>query len=135
MLTIYRLQLEKEHIKRVQEATLTTEDFGIEPTHGLFGSPEWWNHIRAGTLPVHRVKGIITRVYMEGSYNDWPTFDMRAEDGKESTWTQQVSDPDYASLYTVGRPIEIDYVVQRSRSYVAGLDPQIKEVIAIRVGE
>ena len=85
----------------MQGATLTTGDFGIEPTHGLFGSPEWWNHIRQGTLPVHRLKGIITRVYMAGSYNDWPTFEVRAEDGKKSTWTQQVSDPDYASLYTV----------------------------------
>src|ERR1044071_6447660 len=99
MVTIYRLQLAKEHIKRVQEATLTTKEFGIEPTHGLFGSSEWWNHIRAGTLPMHRVKGTITRVYMAGSCKDWPTFDMSGEDGKESTWTQLVSDPDYASLY------------------------------------
>jgi hypothetical protein len=84
---------------------------------------------------MHRVKGAITRVYMEGSYKDWPVFDMRADDGAVSTWTQQVSHPDYADLYTVGRQIAIDYVVQRSRSHVAGFDPQMKEVIAMRVGE
>jgi hypothetical protein len=132
MITIYLLRLDKEHIKRVQEATLTSEDFGIEPTHGLFGSPEWWDHIHEGTLPMHHLKGIITRVY---STIGWPEFAMRAEDGKESTWSRYANDPDFDSLYTVGRPIEIDYVVQRCRSYVAGLDPQIKEVIAIRVGD
>jgi hypothetical protein len=96
----------------VQEGTLISGDFGIEPTHGLFGSAECWNHFRDGTLPAHRAEGIISRVYMEGGYNDWPTFDVGAEDAKESTWTQHVSDSDYASVYTVGRPIEIDYVVQ-----------------------
>ena len=45
MITIYLLRLDKEQIRRVQEATKTTKEWGIEPTHGLFGSPEWWDHI------------------------------------------------------------------------------------------
>ena len=31
----------------MQKATLTTPDFGIEPTDGLFGSAEWWEEIAA----------------------------------------------------------------------------------------
>ena len=132
MITIYLLQLDKDQIRRVQEATKTTKEWGIEPTHGLFGSPEWWDHIREGTLPVHHLKGIITRVY---NTIGWAEFAMRTEDGKDYTWSRYANDPDFDSLYTVGRPIEIDYVIQRLRAYTAGLKPQSEVVIAVRVGE
>jgi hypothetical protein len=132
VITIYLLRLDKDQITRVQEATNTTKEWGVEPTHGLFGSPEWWNHIREGTLPVHHVKGIITRVY---SAIGWPEFAMRAEDGKEYTWSRHANDPDFDNLYTVGRAVEIDYVIQRLRAYTAGLEPQSEVVIAVRVGE
>jgi hypothetical protein len=48
MVTIYRLQSDKSFIAQVQKATITTEEFGIEPMHGLFASSEWWQHIRDG---------------------------------------------------------------------------------------
>jgi hypothetical protein len=98
----------------VQKATATTEEFGIEPTHGLFASREWWQHIRDGTLPVHTLRGTITRVHV-GSMNDWPEFTMRSETGEETSWSRYADDPAFASLYTVGRPIELDYVLQRHR--------------------
>jgi len=134
MMTIYRLQLDKNYIAAVQKATRTTDKFGIEPTHGMFGSPEWWQHIRRGTLPVHHLKGTISSVHM-GSMNDWPEFTLCTEDGRQSTWSRYANDPDFDSLYTVGRPIEIDYVIQRLRAYIAGLKPQSEVVIAVRVGE
>jgi hypothetical protein len=102
MLTIYRLRADKDFIAQVQKATTTSEEFGIEPTHGLFGSAEWWQHVRDGTLPVHTLRGAITRVYM-GSMNDWPEFTMRSETGEESSWSRYANNPVFASLYTVGR--------------------------------
>ena len=41
----YQLRKNKEFIRHVQRATMTTDEFGIEPTHGLFGSTEWWNEL------------------------------------------------------------------------------------------
>lgn len=84
MLTIYRLRADKDFIAQVQKATTTSEEFGIEPTHGLFGSSEWWHHVSDGTLPVQTLRGAITRVYM-GSMNDWPELTMRTETGEESS--------------------------------------------------
>jgi hypothetical protein len=133
MITIYLLQLDKDQIRRVQEATKTTKEWGIEPTHGVYGYEEWWDNIRNGTLPVHRVKGTITRGYNEGPYRDQPVFDMRTKDGKEYTWEQHANDSDYADLYTVGRYVEVDYVIQRMKRYVAGLNPQHEIVIEVRV--
>ena len=134
MITIYRLQLDKSYITEVQEATESTEKFGIEPTHGIFGSPEWWQHIREGTLPVHHLKGTVSSVHM-GSMNDWPEFTLRNEDGEEFTWSRYASDPEFGMLYTVGRPIEIDYVIQRHRATSVGPGTQLRIPIEIRVDE
>ena len=133
MLSIYRLQSDKDFIAQVQKATARTEEFGIEPTHGLFASAEWWQHVRDGTLPVHTLRGTITRVYM-GSMNDWPEFAMRSETGEESSWSCDANDSAFASLYTVGRAIELDYVVQRHRPKSCG-GSEDKIPIEIRVDE
>ena len=134
MITIYRLKLDKDFIKRVQAATLTTEQFGIQPTHGLFGSRQWWESIRSGKLPVHHLEGIICKVYM-GSMNDWPEFTMRTDDGRESSWSRYANDPAFAALYTIGRRIEIDYVIERSRYLGVGEETHRSIPIEIRVGE
>jgi hypothetical protein len=83
MRVIYRLRDDKEHVERVQKATLTTEQFGIEPTHGLLGSADWWEKVSSSELPVLTCRGIITRRYM-GSRNDWPEFTMRSDSGEET---------------------------------------------------
>lgn len=134
MVTIYRLRLDKSYIREVQEATESTEKFGIEPTHGIFGSPEWWQHIREGTLPVHPLKGTVSSVHM-GSMNDWPEFTLRTESGEEFTWSRYANDPEFVGLYTVGRPIEVDYVIQRHRATSIGPGTQLRIPIEIRVGE
>jgi len=134
MMTIYRLNLDKDYIAKVQKATQTTDKFGIEPTHGLFGSPEWWQHIRNGTLPVHHLRGTISSVYM-GSMNDWPEFTLRTKDGEEFTWSRYANCPEFAALYTVGRAIEVDYVVQRHRATSFGSGTHERIPIAIRVAE
>jgi hypothetical protein len=133
-MTIYRLQSDQDYIVDVQRATQTTEKFGIEPTHGVFGSPEWWQHIRDGTLPVHHLKGTISSVHM-GSMNDWPEFTLRAENNEEFTWSRYANCPEFAELYIVGRPIEVDYVIQRHRATSLGPGTQLRIPIEIRVDE
>lgn len=130
--TIYLLRLDKDHIKQVQEATLTTKHWGIEQTHGLFGSPEWSQHIEDGTLPTYTRRGVITALRME-SMNDWPVFDMRAEDGKEYTWSQHANGAELGNAYRVGRNIEVDFVMQRSRYRIPRENPDQPTVIAVRI--
>ena len=134
MLTIYRLELHKDYVTEVQKATQTTTKFGLEPTHGLFGSPEWWEHIRNGTLSVHHLRGRISRVHM-GSMNDWPEFTRRAEDDQEFTWSRYANCPELGRLYTLWRLIEVDYVVQRHRVTSFGAGTHVSIPIAICVAE
>jgi hypothetical protein len=115
MQIVYQLQLNQKFIDQVQKATLTTKEFGLQPTHGLFGSPEWWENIKAGKLQMHTVRGVIEQVYM-GSQNDWPMCEVLSDDGEKSRWTREVQDFSLDSLYRVGARIEIDYVFQKSKA-------------------
>jgi hypothetical protein len=63
LIVVYRLRNDLAFIEGVQRATRTTKNFGREPTHGMFGSDEWWEKIATGELPIHRLNGEITDVY------------------------------------------------------------------------
>jgi hypothetical protein len=47
----------------------------------MFGSEEWWQNIELARLPLHMLKGRITKVYM-GSMSDWPEFRMVSDTGR-----------------------------------------------------
>lgn len=129
----YRPKDDAKHIAQVQKATLTTDNFGIEPTHGLFGSPEWWDRVTGGDLSVHTLRGIVTERFM-GSMGDWPMIKVRNDAGEESQWTREVNTREQDALYRIGRRIEIDYVFQRHRRMSSNPKAEHKVVIEIRVG-
>ena len=128
----YRLKDDTTFIGNVQKATLNTDNFGIEPTHGLFGSPEWWQQVASGELPVHTLRGVITERYM-GSMGDWPEIKVRSDASEESRWTREVNRKEQDALYLPNQPIEIDYVLQRHRQKSSDHGAEVKQVIEIRV--
>jgi hypothetical protein len=134
MRAVYRLRDDTRKSADVQRATRSTREFGIEPTHGLFGSEEWWERIADGTLTVHTLRGTIARVYM-GSMGDWPEFEMRSDSGELSRWTREANSAELAGSYTVGRRVELDYVLQRHRPAAWDGGAETKVVVEIRVDE
>ena len=107
MSVVYQLRQNRRFIEQVQEATLHSEDSGIVPEHGLFGSDEWWAAIADGHLPTHTIRGRISQIYMSG-HNDFAEFEV--DDGVARTsWGRQGDD----SWYVVGRSVQIDYVLTR----------------------
>ncbi len=92
---VYRLRDNREFITSVQKASLTTKEFGIEPTDGLFGSAEWWSRVESGQLASHTLRGCISRIYM-GSMNDWPEFELTSDDGEKSRWTREANSKELA---------------------------------------
>lgn len=133
METVYSLREDHEKVAAIQKATLTTSEFGIEPTHGLLGSREWWSAIESGRLPLQTLRGTVSQVYM-GSMGDWPSFELTTEDGEKSTWTREANSKEQAARYAVGLRVEIDFVVQRHRSASWDGGAETKVVLAIRIG-
>jgi hypothetical protein len=132
MKTIYCLKDDPDRLGTIRQATLTTQEFGIEPTHGLIGSAEWWGKIDNGDLPVHTTSGIIERVYM-GSMNDWPEFEVLSGEGELSQWTREANSVNLARNYAPGRRVEIDYVLQRHRKKSFDRGAETKVVLEIRI--
>lgn len=132
--TVYELRLDYQRIRWLQEATMTTRDFGLEPTHGLFGSPRWWRSIESGALPIHRATGVIVNTFTVGE-SEYPQFALFEQGGTTSTWTREVNRSEDDDLYTVGRLAEVDYVLQRSRADFAalGMDQTEKCVLKVKL--
>jgi hypothetical protein len=129
---VYNLTQDLDHIRRVQHATLSTDQFGILPTHGLVGSDEWWQRIESRELPIHAVSGVIDRVYMTG-HNDFPQFDPLTREGDKSSWERLCNDRCDDSLYVAGAAIEVDYVLQQWKRPVPVLGTTTRLVVAIRI--
>lgn len=132
LIVIYRLKDDLAFIEAVQRATRTTKKFGIEPTHGMFGSCEWWEKIETGELRVHTLKGEIRDVYM-ASMNDWPEFKMLSDTGEESRWTRSRNTNVEDSIYRTGNRVEIDYVLQWHRPESHDNGAEIRQVLEIRI--
>jgi hypothetical protein len=134
LLTVYDLQDDHQRIRWMQEATMTTRDFGLVPTHGLFGSTSWWRNIENGNLPSFRQTGQITNVYNIGD-GDHPEFSMLDESGIESNWKREVNQAEDDDLYIVGRGVELDYVFQRTRMDLRalGIDETEKCILSVRI--
>ena len=135
MFSVYHLRNSAAFIRAVQNATLHRPGYGIEVTHGLFGSEEWWNNIATGKLLLATISGTISRVGMD-SMGDWPEFDLLA-DGQPTTWNRETDKREFDSLYCVGVHAEIDYVVQwlkKEALLIPGMrDREQKVVIEIRL--
>jgi len=128
----YQLKEDSARIAAIQKATLNTAEFGIEQTHGLLGSPEWWEKISSGQLPLHTLRGVIIERFC-GSMADWPEIKVRNDSGELSNWTREVNSREQDALYIPGRRIEIDYVVQRHRPKSFSKGGETKVVVEIRV--
>src|SRR5579859_1585579 len=128
----YQLKADSSRIAAIQKATLSTDEFGIEQKHGLFGSLEWWEQISSGRLPLHTLCGVIVDRFW-GSMADWPEITVRSDGGETSHWTREVNVKEQDSLYIPGQPIEIDYVLQRHRPKSFDKGSATKLVVEIRV--
>jgi len=130
--SVYRLREDEQTIKAIQEATLHTEQFGLQQTHGLFGSEVWWRNVENGSLPLQTARGHISKVYM-GSMGDWPEFKMVTTEGEEMTWTRMVSQQEFDELFHEGAHVEVDYVVQHFKPKSWNGASSTKSIVEMRL--
>jgi hypothetical protein len=130
-LTTYQLRKDKKSIKNIQDATLSTQDYGIFPEHGLLGSKDWWKAIEYGKIELITYRGTIKRTFMSG-HNDYPIMETEDESGSTKTWARDTNSPKLDKKYVPGAKIEIDYVLGRHRK-LGRPGKETEVVIEIRV--
>jgi hypothetical protein len=117
----YDLRQDSRRVTAVQNATVTTDRYGIVPDHGLFGSDEWWQAIESGVIAVNQLEGTVSRVYMSG-HNDFPEFEV--DDGNSKTRWERYGEE---SEYLEGQHVVIEFVQTKSR-FSQELQPSVIRV-------
>jgi hypothetical protein len=118
MKMVYRLceehKADPDFVESTQELSLNENrpHSGLSPRYGLYGSPEWWENIRNGTIP-HRVKsGVITRLYVAGmSESVVNSIDVRLQDGSVHTGSIYVNDDSDSRMFRIGCRVDVVYVL------------------------
>jgi hypothetical protein len=127
MKLVYQLSKELEQDpQRVALAQALTRDrsrprMGLKGRHGLFGSPEWWQSIKSGAMPLRRVSGVIQRTYVAGQEQDVPhnAFDLLTSDGVTKMESFYANSEDDLALFQVGRRVEIVYALDELKAQPA----------------
>ena len=133
MTEVYSLKRDEKRSAKIQRASLAPVGYGYEQTNGLFASPEWWQSIESGSLPIHKISGVITRTLMS-SMNDWPSCEVTSDEGEVTKWTREAQDATLAQLYRVGARIEIQYVIQKfRREFFAGQKMEDECVLSVLI--
>jgi hypothetical protein len=109
MKSIYSLKNDLRSIERIQEVTLSTDNYGIDSERGLFGSKEWWVSINNNDIEVFTLEGIISSVYMSG-HNDFPEFKVTS-DGDVTSWERKGNE----TLYKQDDKVKLEYVNVKNR--------------------
>lgn len=105
------LQRDPEQVARVQKLTLdkTRPHMGLKGVGGLWGSEEWWESTRNGTLRRDDVSGVITRTYFAGQDSRWGdevnSFLLRLDDGSERSNSIYVNERRDAKLFKPGHRV------------------------------
>ncbi len=98
------LTRDRQYVERLQLASVKASEFALASPHGLFGSGRWWESVRDGSIPTHRVEGTIVDVRINGN---WPEFEVLAEE-ELTTWCLEGD----VKSYSVGSGVRISYVTQ-----------------------
>ena len=68
-----------------------------------------------------------------GSMGDWPMFELVSLDGEKSQWTRELNNKNNDTFYSVGKNVEIDYVIQNHKESSFSKETETKCIIQIRV--
>jgi len=140
MKTIYHLRKDAEHIAKAQAASLSPKPFGLNATHGLFCSEEWWENIEAGVIPRIQKTGTITRIFRAGMHNESQCFEMVCQDGGKFEHDCIAANRKDRKLYRVGVRIELTFVESELKRPVLYTDGRIanthsSSLIEVRIEE
>ena len=109
------LKTDQERVAMTQALTLDSSrpEMGLNGTYGLFASPQWWNSISDGSMPLTRVSGVIQRVFIAGQDAEPEdiAFELQTEDGSRRVESCYVNDRDDMRFFQVNHRVDIVYAM------------------------
>ncbi|MCX8476460.1 MAG: hypothetical protein MT490_11750 [Sphingomonas sp.] len=109
------LRANPARVELTQALTLNASkpSMGLKGSMGLFGSPEWWEHIGSGMMPSKRFSGVIERAYYAGQGGTGPNnmVDIITDEGRPESIGIYVNNPADVQLFKIGHRVEIVYAL------------------------
>jgi hypothetical protein len=133
METVYDLRNDSTAVTYMQRGSLSTERIGLQITHGLVGSTEWWNNIESGVLPLQTIKGVVSGFWPGQGHAGPAEFQLQDSNGIASNWLCEMDPRLAATRFVLGQSVEVDFVVQDLKTPFNG-DTKTKVPVAIRLG-
>jgi hypothetical protein len=128
-----KLERDPDQVARTQKLTLdpSRPHMGLKGSKGLFGSSQWWDNIRSGTILSEQRSGIIQRVYIVGQdpTNTPNEIEISCDDGtvfQEGIYANSRRD---ISHYKVGRRIEIQYALDELKTPHPSGQPDYLDIV------
>lgn len=106
------LKADPERVALAQALTLDKSRplMGLKGSLGLYGSPQWWESIEQGRMPLMRVSGIIRSTYVAGQdETEDNAVELVLADGSVHLAGMYVNDAADKVLYRVGSRVDIVY--------------------------
>jgi hypothetical protein len=120
MKVVYRLteamKADPEEVALTRALTLdqSKPTMGLKGNLGLYGSQQWWDNIEQGKMPLLRLSGFISDVYVAGQdEDDLNTVDIKLADGSVHPVGIYVNDETDSNLYQIDSRLEIVYALDR----------------------
>lgn len=132
MRTVYCLRSDPS-LASMQAASQGDGPHGLKQTHGLVGSPEWWEKVDKGSLPICTTSGIVFH-FWPGHHGDWPEIELRESSGASSYWDCLIPAQEAVQHFVPEAQVEIDHVEQELKTAFNGSTATCV-VIAIRVAQ
>jgi len=126
MYKIYDLQQDSQRIAHMQRASQADGPVGLENTHGLIGTKEWWDSIQHGALKVHRAEGVVSGFWPGQGGGGPAEFELREPSGSTSRWLCEVEPKAAERAFRLGRAVAVEYVLQRlKREFNGSRDSEV----------
>ena len=101
-----------------QKLTLdkTCPHMGLAGSYGLFGSPDWWDNLNTGTIPIVIYEGLIESLQFEGMNNEGRSFTLAQTDAEPYTYSCVANQKNDLRLYEIGRKMRVTVFFEKKKS-------------------
>jgi hypothetical protein len=104
---------------------------GLRGSFGLFASPQWWESINLGRMPLRRATGVIVRLYESGQDHTGVhnAFELQLSDGSTEEESIYVNERSEAKLFEVGSVVQVLYALEELKSRDENGLPEISDIV------
>jgi hypothetical protein len=105
-------------VELTQKLTLDKDRpmMGLAGNYGLYGSPEWWENLYSGVIPLHVYEGVIDDIHFSGMNNESKSFTLLLDSGGKYKYTCVVNRKKNMKHYQIGHRFKVTVFTEKMKN-------------------